>query len=358
MGEIIVPKLTLHLITIFILTIGLLTACQSSQPNTDTTSTDPEVADTTDEQQTDSEPVSSESTDDEASDEIMLPDVELQKGDQGEAVKALQQALIHIGYPIEVTGVYDEDTTWAITDLQLQDEQIYTTGVYQEDTKWMIEQALAGGIEVSHGEKLPRPGQQEQTDKKIVENPHDILVLVNKEYALPADYVPEDLVIPNVRFPFVEDLPKKQLREVAARALEELFAAADQEGLELFAISGYRSYDRQEAIFAANVQKHGEEAANRFSARPGESEHQTGLTMDVSSPSVGFDLVEEFGNTPEGQWLKKHASDFGFIIRYPEGKEHITLYQYEPWHLRYVGKKAAKEIMEKGITLEEYLEQL
>lgn len=339
--------------TILCLTIVLLTACQSSHSNTDESNEAIEKAEETNEDLTNSQPASSDSTD-----TIALPNEELQKGDLGEAVSALQQALIQIGYPIEVTGIYDIDTTWAITDLQLQDDKILTTGTYQSDTKSMIEQALAGGIKVSHGEKLPRPNQSEQNDKKIVENPYDILVLVNKEYALPADYIPEDLVIPNVRFPFVEDLSKKQLREVAARALEELFAAADEEGLELFAISGYRSYDRQDAIFASNVQKHGEEAANRFSARPGESEHQTGLTMDVSSPSAGFDLTVEFGETPEGQWLKKHASDFGFIIRYPEGKEHITLYQYEPWHLRYVGKKAAKEIMEQGLTLEEYLEQL
>src|SRR5690625_3128012 len=130
---------------------------------------------------------------------------------------------------------------------------------------------------------------------------------------------------------------------------------SDEEGLTIFAQSGYRSYDRQDTIFTSNVDEHGEKEANNFSARPGESEHQSGLTMDITTPDLNYDLTVEFGETDEGKWVQQHASEFGFIIRYPEGKEEITEYQYEPWHLRYVGKKAAKEIMDKGITLEEYL---
>lgn len=189
----------------------------------------------------------------------------------------------------------------------------------------------------------------------IVDNPDDILVLVNKNHVLPPDYEPEDLVIPDVRFPFTEFHEKKQLRKEAADALEALFSAADAEGIELFAISGYRSYERQEAIFAANVEKHGEEQANTFSAKAGQSEHQTGLVMDVSTHEVGFDLVTEFEETAAGKWIKQNAHQYGFIVRYPKGKEHITKYQYEPWHLRYVGKKAATEIFENDLTLEEYL---
>ncbi len=189
----------------------------------------------------------------------------------------------------------------------------------------------------------------------ITDNPNDILVLVNKEHALPDGYEPSDLVFPDVRFPFTEDLPKKQMRKEAAEAIEAMFADADKEELDLFAQSGYRSYERQDAIFAANVEKNGEKAANNYSARPGESEHQTGLVMDVTSPDVNYGLEIEFGDTKEGKWLAEHAADYGFIIRYPKDKEDITEYQYEPWHIRYVGKKAAKEIMSKGITLEEYL---
>lgn len=183
----------------------------------------------------------------------------------------------------------------------------------------------------------------------------DVLLLANKKHALPADYEPVDLVAPNVRFPFTEDIPKRYLRKEAAEALEELFKASDAAGLELFAQSGYRSYARQKSVFAANVASMGEAEANAVSARPGESEHQTGLVMDVTSAEVNFDVTEAFGDTKEGQWLKDHAHESGFIIRYLKGKEAITEYSYEPWHIRYVGKEVAKEIYEKQITLEEYL---
>lgn len=185
--------------------------------------------------------------------------------------------------------------------------------------------------------------------------PDSIQVLVNKDHPLPSNYEPTDLVVPDVRFPFEEDDPKKQLRKEAADALEELFIAAEEDGHYLFALSGYRSYDRQEVIFASNVNQHGEEHANTFSARAGESEHQTGLVMDISSEAVGFRLVVEFGDTPEGKWVAENAHLFGFIIRYPEGKEEITKYQYEPWHLRYVGVDVATEVFESGETYEEYL---
>lgn len=192
-------------------------------------------------------------------------------------------------------------------------------------------------------------------DKIDYTSPDSIHVLVNKEHTLPSDYTPTDLVVPDVRFPFAEDDPKKQLRKEAAQALEKLFAAAEAEGHYLYAISGYRSYERQEAIFASNVQKHGEEHANTFSARAGESEHQTGLVMDISSEAVGFQLVTEFGETPEGKWVQEHAHEYGFVVRYPEGKEAITKYQYEPWHLRYLGVEVATALYESGQTYEEYL---
>lgn len=283
-------------------------------------------------------------------------DTILHKGDKGDNVKALQENLIEIGYPIRATGSFDEDTTWALTDLQLQSKSVDVTGIYEPETKKVITAVINEEQTIDPGDKLPL-AKTTSTNKAdhVLANPYEILVLVNKEYKLPSDFVPEDLVTPNVRFPFTEDLPKKQLRSVAAKALEDLFKAADEEDLELFAQSGYRSYDRQAAIFTSNVEQHGEEVANQFSARPGESEHQSGLTMDVTSPDVDFDLTTDFGETKEGKWLKKHAEEFGFIIRYPEEKEDITGYQYEPWHLRYVGIKAAKEINEEKLTLEEYL---
>jgi len=182
------------------------------------------------------------------------------------------------------------------------------------------------------------------------------MAVVNKTFALPHDYEPNDLTVPNIPFPFEEDDPKKQLRAVAADALEDLFIAAEKDGVVLYGVSGFRSYDRQEAIFASNVERHGEDHANTYSARAGESEHQTGLVMDVTAESVHFDLVTDLGDKKEGIWLADHAHEYGFIIRYPKGKESITKYQYEPWHLRYVGEKAASEMFEQKLTLEEYLQ--
>lgn len=190
--------------------------------------------------------------------------------------------------------------------------------------------------------------------KETINKPDDILVLVNKDRNLSSDYKPNDLIIPNVRFSFEGNDQKKYLRKEAAEALEELFKEGDNEEIVLYAVSGYRSYARQEVLFNNKVNKIGEEAANKLVARPGQSEHHTGLAMDVSSKSVKFSLVEKFGETDEGKWLKENAHKFGFIIRYPKEKVEITKYSYEPWHIRYVGKEVAAEIYEKNITLEEY----
>lgn len=284
-----------------------------------------------------------------------LPETMLQKGNKGKDVQALQHALITLGYPIDDTKLFDELTTWAITDFQLN-ENIMATGFYDQETREYLERCLKDGCSIEPGRKLSKPKTSQPNN--IVENPYDVLALVNKERELPHDYEPKDLTIPDVRFPFEEDHPKKQLRKIAADALEALFEAADQEGIHLFAQSGYRSYDRQEAIFASNVNEHGEDYANRFSARPGQSEHQTGLVMDVTSKNVGFQLIEQFGDTPEGKWLKDNAHKYGFIIRYPKGKEDITGYVYEPWHIRYLGVDMATAVYESGLTYEEYLEKI
>ncbi|MGG4491232.1 M15 family metallopeptidase [Metabacillus idriensis] len=193
--------------------------------------------------------------------------------------------------------------------------------------------------------------------KAVVQNLDDLLIVANKERNLPKDYEPTDLVTPGVPFPFKEDLPKKKMRKEAALSLEVMFKVAEDKGLELLAQSGYRSYDTQDSIFAFNAEQKGEELANKTSSKPGQSEHQTGLSMDVTSPEVNYELTEAFGDTKEGKWLAENAHKYGFIIRYLKGKEDITGYNYEPWHLRYVGVEHAKKIHQLGITLEEYLQK-
>ena len=120
-------------------------------------------------------------------------------------------------------------------------------------------------------------------------------------------------------------------------------AAYNEKGYELIARSGYRSYDTQVMLYDRYVKEDGVEAADTYSARPGHSEHQTGLTIDITSDSVHGGLTETFGETDEGKWVAENAHRFGFIIRYPENRVDETGYQYEPWHLRYVGTEAASD---------------
>ncbi|WP_199615651.1 M15 family metallopeptidase [Paenibacillus alkalitolerans] len=181
-----------------------------------------------------------------------------------------------------------------------------------------------------------------------------VLILVNKRLPLSADHEPGDLVVPDIPFTFEGDHEKKHLRRPAARAAESLFAAAKKEGIELFGVSGYRSYKTQNWLWKYNVKKKGESAASRYNAFPGMSEHQTGLALDVTSKSAEYSLTVRFGNTEEGIWLANNAHRFGFIVRYPQGKESITGYAYEPWHIRYVGVEAARTIHDRKLTLEEW----
>ena len=200
--------------------------------------------------------------------------------------------------------------------------------------------------------------QVEEIDgKSVIQNYENILALVNKTYYLPDTYIPSDLVRADVEYSFGDaEVEKALLRQEAAVALEKMFQAAAEDGIELFAVSGYRSYERQVEVFNAQVAKSGEEYAMSVVAVPGQSEHQTGLAMDISAHSVQFELTESFKDTAEGQWLAEHAHEYGFILRYPEGKEDITGYSFEPWHFRYVGANIAKTIYDKQLTLEEYFE--
>ncbi len=183
-----------------------------------------------------------------------------------------------------------------------------------------------------------------------------ITFLVNREYPLPEGFVPEGLTAPDVLFPFSDtSIDKAKMTPEAGAALAELFDAAyDEAGLTLYGVSAYRSYARQYTIYATNLATRGIAHTNRYSAAPGTSEHQTGLAIDISCASEGYGLETTFADTPEGIWVAKNAHRFGFILRYPKDKEHITGYNYEPWHIRYVGKELAGHLYETGLTLDEY----
>lgn len=188
--------------------------------------------------------------------------------------------------------------------------------------------------------------------KKASQETGNIAQLVNKTHPLPADYVPPDLV--KVNLPSIRDT---YLRKEAANALTQMFAAAKKDGAELSCSSGYRSYANQKNIYDQHVASMGAQQANEISSKPGQSEHQTGLTMDLTCSAMDGDLQQSFINTKEGKWVAAHAHEYGFIVRFPKGKEQETGYEYEPWHVRYLGKSLATKVYRSGLSYEAYLDR-
>ncbi len=182
---------------------------------------------------------------------------------------------------------------------------------------------------------------------KEIKNPNDIKVLVNKNNRLKPDYIPPNLVKLKVSYS-QED---KYLRKEAVLALEELIKDSRKLGFHLVVVSAYRSYEYQKNLYQHYVKTKGIEYADHCSARPGHSEHQTGLSFDIMGSNKDYNLFEK---SKEFEWMSANAYKYGFILRYPKGKEHITGFKYEPWHYRYVGKTTAEKIFFKNLSLEEY----
>lgn len=174
----------------------------------------------------------------------------------------------------------------------------------------------------------------------------NILMLVNKYYYLEADYEPE-LVLLDQSY----GAPEVYLESETFTHFDMLFQAALASGIRLYITSGYRGYAPQEEVFLDYLSRMSEEEALTYAAKPGFSEHQTGFALDVFVPG---ETTETFQNTFAASWLAEHAHEFGFILRYPPGKENLTGYSYEAWHFRYVGCEAANYIYENNLTLEEY----
>lgn len=156
------------------------------------------------------------------------------------------------------------------------------------------------------------------------------ILIANKTYALPQNY-------------------GSGLTDEMNDALDRMFSAAAAEGYDLHVVSGFRSYSRQNTLYNNYCNRDGKVAADTYSARPGHSEHQTGLAADINSVETSW------GKTPEGKWLAANCYKYGFIIRYPAGEEDKTGYQYEPWHVRYLGVDTATQVYNSGLCLEEYL---
>jgi LAS superfamily LD-carboxypeptidase LdcB len=179
------------------------------------------------------------------------------------------------------------------------------------------------------------------------------LFLVNKEYMIGADYVPDDLVMPDVK----KSSSAVLMRKEAAQALEEMFAAAKEEKITLVAVSGYRSYQTQKTMYNNRLEKMGRD--DGLVSYPGASDHQTGLGADILNYAwtQKDGMNKEFAKTEEAQWMEAHCQEFGFVLRYMEDKEEITAIKFEPWHFRYVGKEAAEYMMENHLSLEEFTEE-
>lgn len=171
----------------------------------------------------------------------------------------------------------------------------------------------------------------------------------------PADYLPEDLVVISDD-ELIDNSRGQQLTSNAAKALTSMAQAMAEDGLgQLFINSGYRSYETQVDLFAAKIEQYGEAKALIHSAKPGHSEHQSGLAVDVSMVDQSCAILACFGQTEAGKWLAKNSWRFGFIIRYPDGWQPITGYTYEPWHLRFIGVEVAELLqISQRATLEDF----
>ena len=229
----------------------------------------------------------------------------------------------------------------------IQEEEVIIDDVKPIDTEIpadtdIIDNSTIEDNEIMEPEKI--------YDNDVFTDLNSILLLVNKTHPLPKDYVPSDLVKPNVK----SNKSGLSLRKEATLALEKMFEGALEDNITLVLGSSYRSYSYQTTLYNNYVAKDGEEKANRYSAKPGTSEHQTGLAVDISDASGANYLKRSFKDTSEGIWLKENAHLYGFILRYAEEKEEITGYMFEPWHFRYVGIEEATKIYESNLTFEEY----
>jgi D-alanyl-D-alanine carboxypeptidase len=200
--------------------------------------------------------------------------------------------------------------------------------------------------------------QEPSFDKKkfSLSDPTSPWLVVNKKRALdPIRYAPADLTAPNMELAGADSADNMRVNAATAAALTELNTAAIAEDIQLVLVSGYRSYDTQVTVYNSEVKGFGQAQADRESARPGHSEHQTGWAADLAAANGKCKIEACFADTPEGKWLAANAHKHGFVIRYAKNKEHVTGYNFEPWHLRFVGKELAAEMYTKNIaTLEEF----
>lgn len=227
-----------------------------------------------------------------------------------------------------------------------------------EQEKYYIPDNLERYIAYNDGVKTPKEivrdvncniDREFYTNTKPADLSNNNLILVNKYYYLDENYKPINAIVltQNKYSNWSNDMLSKEAYDAFTKMVDD----AKELGYYLIDTSAYRSYQTQNTLFNGYLQSNGLEWTLKSSAKPGYSEHQTGLASDIIK--VGGTMYG-FENTKEFEWIKENAHKYGFILRYPEGKEYLTGYKYEPWHYRYVGKEAAKYIYENDIVFEEY----
>jgi D-alanyl-D-alanine carboxypeptidase len=192
------------------------------------------------------------------------------------------------------------------------------------------------------------------TQKYSTDEAVSLWAIVNKGRSLPSTYAPSDLVAPNVTLRLPASDPEMQVRQQAASAMQKMFQDADKQNIHLMLSSGYRSYALQQTVYGSNVSSDGQQNADVSSAKPGHSEHQTGLAADIEPTSRDCEVQLCFADTAEGKWLATNSYKYGFIIRYQKDQEKLTGYEYEPWHVRYVGTDLSQQIKATNKTLEQF----
>jgi len=261
-------------------------------------------------------------------------------------------ALVVIVFCIKLSLISSDQFTADSVNTEIgADKEIVSSDNYADYVADTLEGEMERSSEVLNNNVFEEKDDNTDCQLKIVTDGDYLLALVTKETKLKKDYVPADLEpVPAYMNPYYA----MQVRAVALEYLEIMWHAAKNDGVVLSIRSAYRSYSTQESLFNDYASRHGEEEANRFSARPGQSEHQLGTAIDFGGTTVDFSAA--FSATSQGQWLAENAYKYGFAMSYPENSEDITGYIFEPWHFRFIGVDEALEWKQSEKTLKEFLE--
>lgn len=238
--------------------------------------------------------------------------------------------------------------------ISIKDTSEIVTSFNQEVTEYTINPDLKILKASSNSNGNVNWWEYPENMKPATRDGDDLLVLVNKEYYLPDDYVPSDLV--SASLSGIRRGSSYQLRNILIPDLTQMVNDAKNDGVDLSIVSGYRSYSTQVATWNYWKGINGVAGADKISARAGHSQHQLGTAIDFSTNEINDGLSGSFAGTHAASWLAANAWKYGFVISYPQGYETVTGYSYEAWHYRYIGKANAQEMHDSGMIEEIYLQ--